>query len=1296
MFSAWVLVLACVCPIPAFAQDSWVQMGPLGGRVTAIVVDPGNPAIVYAGLQSRGVYRSIDAGASWTSISSGLTNRYIRRLAIDPLVPSTLYAATDAGKVFRTANAGETWSDVSAGLPAVVPEPYFLNTPYSLAIDPATPSTLYYSSGQGLYRTTNSGATWMLHDSGIPAGRDGTIYSLAIHPVTSSTVYAGGRGRVFRSTDSGVTWSQISNETLHQNAGRQALVIDPLVPTTLYYSGNEVSSGGVWRSVDGGVNWTHQLGGPIGSLAVDPVAHTTVYAGTFFAGVWKSVDSGDTWARADTGMFPRGQIHALAISTLLPGRLYAASLGGPGIFRTDDGAATWGPANGGLFAATVPVLKVDPTTPSTLFAFNGGISRSTDMGRSWTNWASGAYDLAFDVSHPGTMYIATPLGVSRTRDRGTTWVDALAVGAAVAVAVDPITPATVYALLADGSVYRSTSEGESWANASTGLPVGTATPTMQLLIDPGQPSTLYVSWGGRVYKTVNGGEGWAEAGPPDSISTLAISPSNPAILYAATFTLGVFRTTNGGGTWTPAGSGLPAILGGALVVDPSNSANVYVSSVDNLDSPGAGIFRSTNHGSTWAPFNVGLTDLSVPALAFDPFTPSVLYAGTDNGSAFRWQPAGVRRLAVTKPGTGTGTVTSSPGGIQCGSDCVEEHSPGTVVTLNAVAESPSMFVSFGGDPDCLDGVVTLSDNRTCTAIFNLPTFSLSVAKNGTGAGTVSSSPIGINCGSDCQESYSLGSVVTLTANPATGSVFTSWAGACTGTAQNCQVTMTQARSVTATFHVTPPAAFAKVSPANGTTGLPWVNGALIATLSWQATARASSYEYCYDTTNNNTCDGTWVNTPAIVIFTSQLNVATTYFWQVRAVNIGGSTEANGGAWWSFRTAEGSPPGSFLKTAPLFDSVVQPAAVQLSWQSSAGATSYEYCYVRSLIQSCPTAWTSTAATTAVLTGLTPGAAYSWQVRARNANGTADAVFWWTFNTAGGSEDLALDFGPSLGLWILGAASSWQQLHGLSPDAMMTGDLDGNGVQDLVIDFGVQLGVWAWMNHASWAHIHGLSPTLMTIGDLDGNGQDDAVFDFPGMGLWRFSNNGAWSQLNGASAAHLAVANLDGTAAKRLVVSFPGAGLWIYRHAIGWSLLHGMNVVTLRTADTDANGFDDVVISFSGGLGLWTYRSFFGWTQLHGLSPIRIASGRLDGNNQDDLVVDFGPGMGVWILRNRSSWALVHGSASEGIVLLDRDGDTLDDIVIDFGPAIGLWQYGDDGAWSILNALSPEVMAAGRLR
>ena len=155
------------------------------------------------------------------------------------------------------------------------------------------------------------------------------------------------------------------------------------------------------------------------------------------------------------------------------------------------------------------------------------------------------------------------------------------------------------------------------------------------------------------------------------------------------------------------------------------------------------------------------------------------------------------QLAVSLAGTGSGTVTSSPAGIDCGVDCDELYDQGTVVTLAATPDAGSSFVGWSGDADCADGSVTMSAAVNCTATFDTIQHQLSVSLAGTGSGTVTSSPAGIDCGVDCDELYDEGTVVTLTATPDAASTFTGWSG--DADCDDGSVTMTTAVSCTATF-----------------------------------------------------------------------------------------------------------------------------------------------------------------------------------------------------------------------------------------------------------------------------------------------------------------------------------------------------------------------------------------------------------------------------------------------------------------------------------------------------------------
>ena len=178
-------------------------------------------------------------------------------------------------------------------------------------------------------------------------------------------------------------------------------------------------------------------------------------------------------------------------------------------------------------------------------------------------------------------------------------------------------------------------------------------------------------------------------------------------------------------------------------------------------------------------------------------------AGT---SAYSTEGCATVRSTLSINKIGSGTVTSSPAGINCGSDCSEPYTSGTIVTLSATAATGYVFSGWSGNSDCSDGSVTMDGSKSCTATFTAvpQTFTLNVSlvkaisSAGTGNGTVTSNPAGINCGSDCSESYTSGMVVALSAIPAAGSIFSGWSGSGCSTGS---VTMNGSRSCTAVFEI---------------------------------------------------------------------------------------------------------------------------------------------------------------------------------------------------------------------------------------------------------------------------------------------------------------------------------------------------------------------------------------------------------------------------------------------------------------------------------------------------------------
>jgi phospholipase C len=177
------------------------------------------------------------------------------------------------------------------------------------------------------------------------------------------------------------------------------------------------------------------------------------------------------------------------------------------------------------------------------------------------------------------------------------------------------------------------------------------------------------------------------------------------------------------------------------------------------------------------------------------------------------------QLAVTSSGSGSGSITSSPAGVSCGTACVATFSAGAAVTLTAAPASNSTFTGWtGGCSGTSTCSVTMNSAVSVGATFTAAaatTYQLTVTPSGTGTGSITSTPAGINCGATCAAGFAAGTAVTLTATPAANSTFAGWTGACSGTS-TCSVTMNAATTVGATFTAAAPVTYQLTVTASGT------------------------------------------------------------------------------------------------------------------------------------------------------------------------------------------------------------------------------------------------------------------------------------------------------------------------------------------------------------------------------------------------------------------------------------------------------------------------------------------------
>jgi len=301
---------------PASAQ--WRRLGLQGGIINSIAVDPSNPSILYAGAQIAGLWKSTNAGETWSPINTGYTGDIATFLSVDPFLSANVYVGSNAG-VFQSVNGGATWAARNNGLPSTVI--------VAMAVDPANSSKVWVSvnaPGGGVFRTTDAGFNWTARPLPVPSATVATL------TVFGSNVYAGWANVPFRSSDDGVTWTIPYPDILPS-------AVTSIAPRT---GATELEVGlqqrGIWRStlspaagwIDSSVGLTSQR---ISKVIVRPGDPNTLFAASNAGGVFRSADGGHSWTPTTNGL-ANTDVAALAFDP--SGRfLYAGT--GDGVFVLD-------------------------------------------------------------------------------------------------------------------------------------------------------------------------------------------------------------------------------------------------------------------------------------------------------------------------------------------------------------------------------------------------------------------------------------------------------------------------------------------------------------------------------------------------------------------------------------------------------------------------------------------------------------------------------------------------------------------------------------------------------------------------------------------------------------------------------------------------------------------------------------------------------------------------------------------------------------------------------------------------
>ncbi len=612
----------------------WIPAGPsnIGGRITALLIHPSNDSIIYAAAASGGVWKSTDRGGSWTNIFNESFST--GALSFAPDDPNTIYVGT-----------GE-----------------------------ANPSSVDTYPGNGIWRSTDAGATW----TNLGLAQVGHIGKIAVNPLNPKTIFAATLGLyrsrttdrgIYRSTDRGATWSQVLY--VNDTTGAADVAIDPqdtsivlATSWTYYRTLAYVDRGGpasaLYRSTDGGSTWIKNTSGmphddpSIGriSIAFAPSDPTNVYAlvagggGYNCNGVYRSFDAGDTWLQPfDGSSLPESQVWYNNIIVVHPHNPNIIWAGMTNMYKSTNGGSTFTYASiAGDYHVDHHAMAYAATDTNLIVLGNdGGIYISDDGGSFWNK----SYDLPVTQYYAGAVSALNPNtllggaqdnGTSMTRDGTDPW-NIFYGGDGFYCLIDPTDSNYVYAEYQYAGLGYSTDGGSSFYGGTGGLNfsefTGWETP---VAMDLRHPKTLYTGLE-RVYRTTNNMQSWTAISPVltyhisaaySTVSTIDVSSVDSSIIYAGTGDGRLWVTTNGGGTWTDISAGLPLRWVSRVVADPesTNVAYVTLSGFRQYDSA-AHVFRTRDFGQTWTNIGASLPDVPVNDLIVDPAMPTNLYIATD-------------------------------------------------------------------------------------------------------------------------------------------------------------------------------------------------------------------------------------------------------------------------------------------------------------------------------------------------------------------------------------------------------------------------------------------------------------------------------------------------------------------------------------------------------------------------------------------------------------------------------------------------------------------------------------------
>jgi len=678
--------------VPAIAggYGDWRVVGPTGGDVRVVAIDPKDKNRLYISTLDGQIHTSADAGKSWRLLANlNEPELILDQLFVDSRDSKKIYASGHRHKApggfFRSTDSGATWKESKELENQSI---------HSMTQSVHDPDILLSGTTNGVWRSKNSGANWeKISSSTMPVN----VGSLAVDPRDTSTIYAGTWWRAYKSTDSGQNWRLIKNGMI-DDSDVFAMTVNNRNPEHIIAS----ACSGIYESLNGGERWAKIQGIPSQSRRTRDIVQHPSMPGTVFAatteGFWMSSNGGKAWSLTTQRNL---EINSIAVHPDEPNRVFIGT-NNYGVMISTDGGRNFSPTNENFTSRFTYSVTPDSQQSNRLYAAThntatggGFFYISADGGATWQQ--SGNLDIARvrvftvkqDVKDPNIMYLGTNLGIYRSINRGTSWAQLQAskpvkppvnkatakrpIKGKAAVATKAVPNAVVSAptgptllpaitekvkvleftpdgsaLLAgtDSGLYRSYDVTKGWEK----LPIdaGLNSNIFAVHISPLRPETM---WAGTATSGVlvsrDSGKTWNKTGGAVEnipVSSIASDPKRPDYIYVGT-TQTFYLSRDNGQTWIRRGGNLSLGNFTSILINPTNTDEVLISS--SIDTDG-GIFISSDAGMRWK--RVDTKEMRLPSrrvwsMAFDPQDPDRIFAATHSSGVYR-----IERSARTAAG----------------------------------------------------------------------------------------------------------------------------------------------------------------------------------------------------------------------------------------------------------------------------------------------------------------------------------------------------------------------------------------------------------------------------------------------------------------------------------------------------------------------------------------------------------------------------------------------------------------------------------------------------------------------